>query len=184
ILTDERLERYLHPDRLETIRQSIRNPKGPQSVIQYQAPWTDFKAMREESVDLILSQAVLEHIDDLEKAYQAMQAWLKPGGVMSHCIDFKCHNTADQWNGHWTYSDFIWNWMRGKRPYLLNREPLSTHLQLHRRCGFTQVELEKTQLPSHLKREDLMPQFQNFEADDLVTSTVFIQSRKERRSEN
>ena len=48
------------------------------------------------SVDMILSQAVMEHVEHLEQTYEAMRHWLKPGGLASHAIDFKSHGTAEQ----------------------------------------------------------------------------------------
>jgi hypothetical protein len=57
---------------------------------------------------MVFSQAVFEHVVDLRGTYEALRRWLKPGGVMSHQIDFKAHGTAKRWDGHWAYSDFIW----------------------------------------------------------------------------
>ena len=97
---------------------------------------TMFKIVAEASLDLIFSQAVLEHVDGLEETYRAMFAWLKPGGYASHVIDFTAHGRSPFWNGHWAYSDWEWELVRGKREFLLNREPLSTHLALVRNVGF------------------------------------------------
>jgi hypothetical protein len=76
------------------------------------------------------SQAVLEHVDELASTYQELYRWLKPGGFMSHEIDFRCHRTARKWNGHWAYSDSAWKLIRGVWPYLLSRQPHSTHIEL------------------------------------------------------
>ena len=105
-------------------------------MIRYQAPWTDPSSIPAGSVDLIFSQAVLEHVDDLDSVYAAMRRWLTPGGLMSHQIDFKCHRKADTWNGHWTYSDFAWKIVVGRRTYLLNRAPHSSHVALLEKNGF------------------------------------------------
>jgi hypothetical protein len=43
------------------------------------------------SLDLVFSQAVLEHVDDPEETYKTMVAWLKPSGYASHVIDFSAH---------------------------------------------------------------------------------------------
>ncbi len=41
-------------------------------------PWHDSNIVEKESVDLIFSQAVLEHIDDMAFSYEKMFSWLKP----------------------------------------------------------------------------------------------------------
>jgi hypothetical protein len=56
-------------------------------------------------VDLIVSQAVLEHVDDLENTYDAFAQWLRPGGRMSHEIDFHSRGLTMPWNGHWDDRD-------------------------------------------------------------------------------
>ena len=62
--------------------------------LRYAAPWRDASVMQPGSLDLIFSQAVMEHVDDLPATYAACRDWLRPGGLMSHQIDFRCHGTA------------------------------------------------------------------------------------------
>ena len=115
--------------------------------------------MERESVDMLYSQAVLEHVDDLPGTYRAMRLWVKNGGMLSHSIDFRCHSTANDWNGHWQYSDRIWRLIRGKRSYLLNREAYSAHVDLLKDNGF-ELTLKQTDIAeSRLKREDSPPGF-------------------------
>ena len=106
-------------------------------------------------MDMIYSQAVLEHIDDLQGCYMAMKRWLNPDGFMSHHVDFRCHCKADTWNGHWTYSNTLWKIVVGKRPYLLNREPHSKHIQLLKNNGFRVVNDYCVHSESRLKKIDL-----------------------------
>ena len=113
------------------------------SDISYRAPWTSISDIEAGSIDLIFSQAVLQHIDDLRQAYAAMFVWLKPGGYCSHSIGFRAHYVAPFWNGHWAYSDLEWRIVRGRREWLLNRQPMSTHLALARQAGFDVVEVER-----------------------------------------
>lgn len=100
ILTDELLNASLKPTRLNRIRESIVNYKTKDSVINYVAPWDDVQLMEKESVDMIFSQAVMEHVVNLPFTYKAFSEWLKTDGFMSHQIDFKSHGTAEEWNGH------------------------------------------------------------------------------------
>ncbi len=97
---------------------------------------------------------------------------------MSHSIDYKSHGSADEWNGHWAYSDFIWKLIKGKRPYLINRLPHSEHLRLMNEMGFEIVNDVTDQLPSKISREDIAPRFRKMTEEDLITSRAFIQASK------
>src|SRR5580704_9110290 len=178
ILDDRRLKTALETSRIEKIRHSIRNLRQNNSIILYKAPWHEVDVVKKESVDMIYSQAVLEHVDDLRKAYAAMHSWLKPSGYVSHAIDFKCHGTAAEWNGHWRYSDFLWTLVRGKRPYLLNREAHSTHIKLMTDAGFKVIWDDKTTSESKYGINQLAPKFRCISKQDLVTSKAFIQGVK------
>src|SRR4051794_14376468 len=107
ILTPALLDATLHSSRLEYIRAAIANPvkvmhrPGP---LVYISPWTP-DTMNTSSVDLVLSQSVLEFSSDLKALYSEMYRWLKPGGILSHEIDFKSLGITREWNGHWSCSD-------------------------------------------------------------------------------
>ncbi len=174
IFTEERLARALADDRLRTIRDSVMHPNQPGSVIEYRIPWYDAKVIDRGVVDMIYSQAVLEHVDDLDNTYSAMNLWLKPSGHMSHQIDFKCHYTADVWNGHWAHSDFKWKLIRGRQAYLLNRQPLSTHVRMLGEHGFDVARDQRVSSTSSLAKSDLAPRFRAMTDEDLVTSGVYI----------
>jgi Methyltransferase domain len=178
ILDENRLQQALEPSRINHIRAAIENCQQADSMIQYKAPWYDDSVRDQEFVDMIYSQAVLEHVDDLNGTYKAMYAWLRPNGYISHEIDFKCHGTANEWNGHWAHSDFMWKLMRGKQAYLINREPHSTHITKLNAAGFEIICDDKTQLKSSLGQERLAPKFKSISSDDLVTSDAFIQGVK------
>ena len=120
ILTDEVLNMSLLSNRLDLIKKSITNSDSKESMLSYFVPWDDKKTITNDSVDLFLSQFVLEHVNDLEKAYYAMFRWLKIGGVISNVIDFQSHGTSNEWNGHWQYSKTVWKLIVGGRPFLLN----------------------------------------------------------------
>jgi hypothetical protein len=172
------LNSALKSDRLDRIKHSISSADRENSKVRYVVPWSDTTNIKDGSIDFIYSQAVLEHIDDLRTAYRALHSWLKPTGLMSNQIDFKSHGMADEWNGHWTYSDFQWKLIRGNRPYLINRKPHSTHLRLMKAAGF-EVRCDlKVKTPSNISRSALAPRFEDLSDDDLTTSGAFIQAAK------
>jgi SAM-dependent methyltransferase len=176
VLTEERLQRALDPARLARIKDSLRNCAAKSSLIQYRAPWSSRDAVEEQSLDMVFSQATLEHVDDLADVYRAMYLWLKPGGYISHQIDFKCHEPAMEWNGHWTYSDFMWKLARGKDVWLINRQPYSTHVGLMKSCGFRIVGEQRVRKASNVTRRQLAPRFRSLGDDDLTTTDAFIQA--------
>jgi len=181
VLTEAHLNQTLDPARVAAIERALLNIEGSRGgpiEIRYEAPWNAAESIRENSVDLIFSQAVLEHIDDLEGTYSAMHRWLRPDGVLSQQIDFRAHYLDRRWNAHWTYSDLVWKLIRGRRPYLLNRQPLSAHLLWLERMGFEVVRILKEQKVSAVRREQLARRFRDLSDEDLTTSSVYIQARK------
>ncbi len=174
LIGESRLLESLARERVAGIRSSIELSGVEGSMVSYKAPWNAPDVIDDASVDFIFSQAVLEHVDDLKSVYAAMRKWLKPDGMMTHQIDFKCHGKANTWNGHWTYSDFVWKVVVGRRSYLLNRQPHSVHVELIRRSGFQILDDTVFRSVSHLRREQLAPRFRALSDDDLSTSGAFI----------
>lgn len=183
ILTEELLQETLRAEKIEAIRKSIldaeRNNNDNTATITYFVPWNDSSVIQEESVDMILSQAVLEHVVDLPLTYAALYRWLKSGGFMSHKIDFRSHGSAVDWNGHWSYSDFTWKLMQGKRPYMItNREPCSTHIRYIQDLKFEIICAIEDNNTSGIQRNQLAARFRHMLDNDFVTSGVFIQAIK------
>ena len=175
LLPAELLDAALHPERVARLRRDLQQLSGS---IRYASRWWLETAIEPESVDLIISQAVLEHVNDVPATYAAMYEWLRPGGFMSHQIDLKSHETSEVWNGHLGYSDRVWRIMRGRLPYLLNRTPCSGHVAAATRAGFTVVAADRVIREDGLSRCDLAPRFRDLSDDDVKTSGVFLQCRK------
>jgi hypothetical protein len=180
LLPDDLLARTLTPERIERIRRSLREPEGTDSLVGYAAPWYAAEAVRPGTVDLVFSQAVLQSVEDLAPTYRALCAWLKPGGLMSHQLSLECLGTADRWNGHWCHSDLTWRLIKGRRPFLINREPWSTHARLLREAGFDIVLVKKVTMPSDLRRQDLAPRFRDMPDEDLTTSSAYVLATRAR----
>jgi hypothetical protein len=178
ILSVNRMSSALRTSRLDRIRESIRHADVGNSMIQYRAPWNTKAAIERDSIDMVFSQAVLEHVDDLADVYKAMKQWLRPNGYMSHQIDFKCHDSAREWNGHWTHSDLMWKLARGKDIWLINREPHSTHVKLMDVNGLRIVADKIVHKPSTITRRQLASKFRSLTDSDLTTCDAFIQAVK------
>jgi SAM-dependent methyltransferase len=183
-----RLDSYEFPSHLidiadcrtqvDRIRNELRILVNGSHIIKYQAPWTSPKNIAPASLDLIFSQAVLEHVDSLEETYEAMFAWLKPGGYASHVIDFSAHQLSPFWNGHWAYSDMQWRVVRGRREFLLNREPLSSHLAYAKTTGFRVLAIDMLRGVNGLNRRNLRHPFQRLDGEDIETRGAMLVLQK------
>lgn len=178
MLPEQRLEASLAPQRLERIRQSLR--QGDEAFLRY-VTGPDMAALAPPKnappVDFLLSQAVLEYVPDIDEACARMRRLLPKGALVSHQIDLRCHNTHQLWNGHWTYDDLAWRILRGGRPYALNREPCSRHLQALEAAGFEILRVAKLRKESRLTKGQLARRFHDLSEEDLCTSSLFVQAR-------
>ena len=103
-----------------------------------------------------------------------MAVWLKPGAYASHVIDFSAHQLSPFWNGHWAYSNWQWTLVRGRREFLLNREPLSTHLRHATKVGLDILAVEPSGDDGGLKRKHLASRFQVLDDEDARTRGAIV----------
>ena len=181
MLTEVRLGPALEAGRVAAIRSALDPSPGAQTGairIAYFVPWSAAGVIEEGSVDFVYSQAVFEHVTDIDQAYGALQRWLKPGGFMSHQIDFRCHGLAREWNGHWGYSDAVWGVIQGRKSFLLNRQACSVHLARLAEHGFTLVGEARVESAGGIPRDRLAPRFRRYGDEDLRTSAALLQSVK------
>ncbi|MCX6844878.1 MAG: methyltransferase domain-containing protein [candidate division WOR-3 bacterium] len=177
LLPDDLLRKTLDEGRLESIRASLRDV-GTSGMITHAAPWVGSSLVEAGSADFVLSQAVLEYVEDLADTYQMMFTWLRPGGFVSHEIDLSSHGMTKTWDGHWSYSQLAWKLVKGRRPYFLNRQPHSTHIRLLSEAGFTLICDVRMHAEPALNREQLARPFRDLGTEDLNTRSVFVQAVK------
>ena len=134
--------------------------------------------IKKETVDLILSQSVLEHVVDLENTYRSSYLWLRPKGMMSHQIDYTSHKLSKRWNGFRKYSELMWKLINGKRTFLINRQPHSVHRNLLIKNNF-EIKCElKNYRNGGIRRKELSEFWKDISDDDLNCSGAFIQAAK------
>lgn len=184
ILSEPRLAQSLNAARISRIGEALNAPDGlsDELTLSYRVPWDDAAVIARESVDLVISHAVLEHVADVRKTYQALYQWLKPGAFMSHQIDFRSHNLTPEWNGYRAISEPIWRVMLGKRPYLINRVPCSGHIAAMTDCGFEIVCALRHTRTDGISRSQLSSKWRDMSEDDLICDELFVQARKPQRS--
>ena len=181
ILTRSHINNSLRPERLNLLRNLVRRKNyGHNSIFQikYSAPWYDSEIVEENSIDMVLSQAVMEHVTNISEAYERLYQWIKPGGFMSHKIDYRSHGNSELWNGHWTYSDLLWKLIHGRRTFTINREPHSKHIELTEKMGFNLICNIQDKDYSGIQRHQLSDKFAFLSDSDLNTSGSFIQAAK------
>lgn len=178
ILTSDILHKTLDPHRLEAIRNAIRNPGQTFDSIRinYHVPWNNEQVVKQNTIDFLLSHSTLEHVEDLNLTYDSMKLWLKPGGWMSHQIDYGSHGISKYWDGYRKYSEPVWKIVKGRRHYLINRAPHSTHVDHMKQRGFQLTlalrheEGNDPQLPS----SKLSKRWRSLSETDLNTRGSYI----------
>ena len=177
IFSDKSMRENLSDKRIELIKNAL-SGESSEIVIKYIVPWENYSG-KYPNVDFIFSQAVLEHIDNLERFYKITSEIITKGGFVSHDIDFRSHDETYEWNGHWAISEKKWAKIRGTRAFLINREPLSTHLNLLKENGFQIIEKIpiKENSPS-IKRKELTSKYKYLSDSDFETSTCYIIAKK------
>ena len=185
ILTDRALDENLDESRVEQIRQSLlrcfegRDSGSDEKIrIVYRHPFTGQGMLEPNSVDMLMSTVVLQVVENLPEVYACFARWLKPGGWMSHFVDFSNYGMTRQWNGHWACSRFLWRLMQGNRPYLHNRAPHSIHVDLIKRNGFEITTDIPTYDYSGIVRSSVNSDFSYLTEDDLIITRSLIQAVK------
>jgi len=139
------------------------------------------KSIEDECIDLIFSQAVLEHVRlaeffDVTKELYRIQ---KISGIGSHCIDFKDHLGGSL--NSLRFSTDLWekDWFAFRSGFYTNRMRLSQVLFQFESAGFV-VEVAKAemweQLP--LRKDQISGEFVNLEDTDLLTMEANIIVKK------
>ena len=178
ILSEQLLANSLLPERVERIRGSLLDPGSGDSMITYMVPWSNEGVMERGSIDTVISHAVLEHAADLDATYRDLALWLRADGIMSHQIDFVSHGITEEWNGHWAIPEPLWRMILGRRPYLLNRQPCSVHLDLLQEHGFEIVHLMKKHREDGVDRSRLSKRWRMLSDDDFTCSGLYLIARK------
>lgn len=177
------MDKILNEERLAKIRtavESINNTNlKDNNAIKYIVPWDNKSIMSNNSVDMILSQAALCYVKDLDSTFATMANWLKPKGLMSHQIDFSSIGTAKDIHGHWEYSDLEWSLINGRKKYNINRKPYSEYIHFIKQNNFKIICEIKKFSEKPIDRNKLAKRFQDLTQDDLNITGLFIQAEKQ-----
>lgn len=135
-----------------------------------------------ESIDLIFSFSVLEHISHPEEEIEALINVLSPEGRMVHFIDFRDHSDFSKPLNFLRYDKETWNSM--------NPPNVFTHTNRYRLCDFERL-FEKKQMKilvsevaeeHHISEDEhsqFHPCFQKYSDRDLCALNVRIIAQKQ-----
>jgi SAM-dependent methyltransferase len=170
-------EKYYN-GRREAIQKALTKEAHASLSIKYVVPWYDVPNDDVSDLDLIFSQAVMEHVDNIEFAYGQMYRWLRKGGVISHEVDFQTHEMTKEWNGHFFIGDSMWSLLSRGRKYPMNRLPLSAHISMIEKAGFTIKNVVPDQRQNSFKGQQPKVPGVTFSKGDLETCSALIQAVK------
>ncbi len=133
--------------------------------------------------DMIISNAVLEHVGDLERAFKSMSQIIKPGGTIVHEVDLACHNRFAGVHplAFLTFSNKRWERM-GSNLGQPNRFRYSHYLTFLKNSGFSIESCEVVKRVSFSQigtiRNSLDDKFANRSDDDLSVSVFRFSAKK------
>jgi hypothetical protein len=166
---------------VEGLRDALRQGATSAGPVQYRCPWNE-RSVPPGSADLVISQVALQDMDhtqsrdDLRASIHAMAGWLRPGGVMSHQVDFSCPG-GQPWNHHWAYGDLSWAIVRGRRPYYVNRVSLSGYARLFEEAGCRVAGVERVERPG-LNPAHMASRFRALPESDRSAAAALIVATK------
>lgn len=133
-------------------------------------------ALEDESIDLVYSRSVLEHVLQIEAAMARLVRALRPGGIMFHDISLDAHDANDPISFYYAPRG------QGADAYSgLNFWRLGDYVALFESLGCSvEIAWTETIAPSLIDRARLVPRFANRTDDDLRTTRAKLLVRKPR----
>jgi len=121
------------------------------------------------SIDLILSNSVLEHVADMDALTRDLHRVLAPGGAMLHLVDYRDHFFRYPYH-HLLWSDTVWE--RWLNPGDLPRWRLRDHIECFERHGLRVEILRATPLAAEFEkvRSRILPRFAGHDETSLSTA--------------
>ncbi len=126
--------------------------------------------LAEASVDLVLSNSVLEHVSDMDALTRELVRVLAPGGAMLHLVDYRDHFFRFPYH-HLLWSDAMWD--RWLNPGDLPRWRIRDHVECFERHGLHVEILRAAPIDAEFAkvRQRIHPRFGGY--DEFALSTAF-----------
>ncbi len=138
---------------------------------------TSLEKMESNSVDLVLSNSVLEHVTDIAALNRQLARILKPGGRMVHIVDYRDHFFA------YPYHHLLWSratWNRWLNPGHLPRWRITDHIRAFENIGLNVAIIDSTSDPDAFEkvRNRIHPDFAGYPDDQIAVTWAVIVVRK------
>jgi SAM-dependent methyltransferase len=140
----------------ERAEECLKQPAHPEAGfdarrIEYLVQPSGLSGLNSE-IDLVISRAVLEHVNDLPASFRDMYAALKPGGVAIHLVDLKSHGLhRDNPLDFLTWPAWLWSMMYSAKG-VPNRLRVDAYRDAVRDSGFQLIDMKPTAIAA---REDV-----------------------------
>ncbi len=131
---------------------------------------TSLDPLADASIDLVLSNSVLEHVSGMDDLAQDLCRVLAPGGAMLHLVDYRDHYFRYPYH-HLLWSDAVWD--RWLNPGDLPRWRIRDHVECFERHGLHVEILRASPLAAEFEkvRTRIHPRFRTY--DESALSTAF-----------
>ena len=171
------LDKFINKDTLEF---------DPESLLYAQDSVEDLRTISSDSIDVILSISVFEHVKNVDKSFQEMRRVLKVGGVMYHKIDMRDHYNFSKPFKFLKYSDYAWNNLLTKEGFsYTNRLRIDDFQDMLSKYGFETIELTKNIYEGELPDKKMINmKFEGKDAGKLKVIGITLLAKKMDRNNN
>ena len=133
----------------------------------------------ERRADVIISNAVMEHVRDPDMAFRQCSSWLRLGGKTCHVIDLRDHNL--QFRSPFemlTFSEAVWSrWLDPPGGFHMNRWRANDYVRALQAAGFADVNYQvliRDAENLRLIKPRLHPRFRQLEDDVLAIVNIVL----------
>ena len=130
-------------------------------------------SLYENSIDIVFSHSVLEHVDNLDELLIGLKRVLKKRACMFHIVDYRDHFFKHPFH-FLQFSKKVWNAFLN--PGDLPRARITDHLHSFQNQGFSVEILERRmdKVAFHAVKKYIHDDFRRYTDDDLATTSVVL----------
>jgi SAM-dependent methyltransferase len=138
--------------------------------------------------DVIFSNAVLEHVRDIEETMYSLRELLVCDGIMFHDVDLRSHQTYEKHPIEFLeHPRFLWDLMSSHNGEP-NRARLPKYLEILNELGFQSIEMGVTKIFDEnlvsTKRHKLAREFRTLSVDELKPAVFWFCCKKPKGTEH
>jgi ubiquinone/menaquinone biosynthesis C-methylase UbiE len=137
---------------------------------------TSLLPLPDDSIDVIYSCAVLEHVHDLDSLFSEMHRVLRKGGIMNHEIDLRDHIFSQKKLFFLLIPEKIFRFLFGKTGAYVNRKRASYYEKLVKKLNLEVLNITDTVLKNE---KELKKYLKEFSLEDLKTQTINLTLKKD-----